>query len=99
MTFASMSISFIGTALYTTVIKYAAKELTGSAIGLVSFGGQIAGAVSPAVIGFVITLFDGSYDAASWFLIASALAGAIMALTIKNNIQEIKKDAPIKESI
>lgn len=43
MTFNAISIAFIGTSLYTMVIKYSAKELTGSVTGLVSFGGQISG--------------------------------------------------------
>ncbi|MDM5210723.1 MFS transporter [Peribacillus sp. NJ4] len=88
MTLNAFSIAFIGTSLYTMVIKYSAKELTGSVTGLVSFGGQISGGISPAVIGFVLTVFNGSYNAASWFLIAAALAGAITSLTIKNNVVE-----------
>ncbi|KQU22527.1 hypothetical protein ASG65_19995 [Bacillus sp. Leaf13] len=41
MTFNAISIAFIGTSLYTMVIKYSPKELTGSVTGLVSFGGNI----------------------------------------------------------
>lgn len=91
MTFNSISISFIGTSLYTMVIKYSGKELTGSVTGVVSFGGQIAGGISPVLIGFGLTIFNGSYTAASWFLIATALAGAIVALTINNNVKKQKR--------
>ncbi|WP_194841628.1 MFS transporter [Sporosarcina obsidiansis] len=83
-TFASISISFIGTGLFTIVLKYGPKELIGSVTGLVTFSGQIAGAVSPVVIGLIISLFNGSYDAAFWFLVASAILAAISSLTIKN---------------
>lgn len=98
MTFNAISIAFIGTSLYTMVIKYSPKELTGSVTGLVSFGGQIAGGISPVVIGFVLTLFNGSYNAASWFLITAAFAGAITSLTIKNNAKETKEDVLIEHS-
>ncbi|MFF5399605.1 MFS transporter [Peribacillus butanolivorans] len=98
MTFNAISIAFIGTSLYTMVIKYSPQELTGSVTGLVSFGGQIAGGVSPVVIGFVLTLFKGSYNAASWFLITAALAGAIAAITIKNKVKETKEDVLIEHS-
>ncbi|MFU2014976.1 MFS transporter [Peribacillus butanolivorans] len=98
MTFNAISIAFIGTSLYTMVIKYSPKELTGSVTGLVSFGGQIAGGISPVVIGFVLTLFKGSYNAASWFLITAALAGAIAAITIKNKVKETKEDVLIEHS-
>ncbi|MGE8018900.1 MFS transporter [Peribacillus frigoritolerans] len=98
MTFNAISIAFIGTSLYTIVIKYSSKELTGSITGLVSFGGQIAGGISPVVIGFILTLFNGSYNAASWFLITAALAGAISSLTIKNKVKETKEDVLIEQS-
>ncbi|MGE7765899.1 MFS transporter [Peribacillus sp. NPDC096540] len=98
MTFNAISIAFIGTSLYTMVIKYSPKELTGSVTGLVSFGGQIAGGISPVVIGFVLTLLNGSYDAASWFLITAAVAGAIPSLTIKNKDKETKEDVLIEHS-
>ncbi|MFE4239678.1 MFS transporter [Peribacillus butanolivorans] len=98
MTFNAISIAFIGTSLYTMVIKYSPNELTGSVTGLVSFGGQIAGGISPVVIGFVLTLFKGSYNAASWFLITAALAGAIASITIKNKVKETKEDVLIEHS-
>jgi MFS family permease len=92
LTLNSVALSFFGTVLYTIVIKYAPQELTGSASGLVTFAGQIAGAVSPVAIGFIITLFNGSYNAAFWFLVFAALAGVFVALSIKNHSKK-----PIKE--
>lgn len=95
----SVALSFFGTVLYTIVIKYAPKELTGSASGLVTFAGQIAGAVSPAAIGFIITLFKGSYNAAFWFLVIAALAGVFVALSIKNNSENRLKELENKTAI
>jgi MFS family permease len=98
LTCSTIAISFIGTTLYTLIIKYSAKDITGSAMGVVSFGASMAGVVSPAVIGFAIDLFNGSYVAASWFLILSALGGALIALTIKNNQQGTKTELSISKS-
>ncbi|MBE5107511.1 MFS transporter [Bacillus thuringiensis] len=83
-TLTAMSISFIGTTLLTIVLKYGPKELIGSVSGLVSFAGQVAGAISPAVIGLIISLFNGSYDAAFWFLVVSAFLAASVGFTINN---------------
>lgn len=98
LTFNAIAISFIGTALYTMIIKYSDQELSGSVTGFVSFGGQIAGGISPLVIGFILTVFNGSYTAVCWFLIVSALAGAVAALTITNKVKEAKKDMLIGHS-
>ncbi|TDL72435.1 MFS transporter [Rhodococcus qingshengii] len=92
LTLNSVALAFFGTVLYTIVIKYAPKELTGSASGLVTFAGQIAGAVSPVAIGVIISLFNGSYNAAFWFLVIAALVGSIVALSIKNHSEK-----PLKE--
>ncbi|MBY0597493.1 MFS transporter [Bacillus bingmayongensis] len=81
----AMAISFIGTTLLTIILKYGPKELIGSVTGVVSFVAQIAGAISPAVIGFIISLFNGSYDAAFWFLIVSAFLVTIAGFTINTN--------------
>ncbi|MGG1674979.1 MFS transporter [Neobacillus sp. NRS-1170] len=92
LTLNSIALSFFGTVLYTIIIKYSPKELTGSASGLVTFAGQIAGAVSPSAIGLIISLFKGSYNAAFWFLVISALLGTVIALSIKNNSAQPSKD-------
>jgi sugar phosphate permease len=92
LTLNSVALAFFGTVLYTIVIKYAPKELTGSASGLVTFAGQIAGAVSPLAIGVIISLFNGSYNAAFWFLVIAALVGSIVALSIKNHSEKSLKE-------
>ncbi|MBY0144345.1 MFS transporter [Neobacillus niacini] len=92
LTLNSVALAFFGTVLYTIVIKYAPKELTGSASGLVTFAGQIAGAVSPVAIGVIISLFNGSYNAAFWFLVIAALVGSIVALSIKNHSEKSLKE-------
>lgn len=90
LTLTTIGISFIGTTLFTIIIKYAPKEVTGSVTGLVTLTTQVAGAVSPIVIGLIISLFNGSFDAAFWFLSISALCGMIIGLTINNNRGAVK---------
>jgi sugar phosphate permease len=85
LTLSNISLAFIGPVFYTMVLKYGPRELVGSATGFVSLGGQIAGAISPAIMGFTIHFFEGSYYVASCFLIVSALVGVVAAFMIKNN--------------
>nr|WP_263327740.1 MFS transporter [Neobacillus sp. Marseille-Q6967] len=92
LTLNSVALSFFGTVLYTIIIKYSPKELTGSASGLVTFAGQIAGAVSPLAIGLIISMFNGSYNAAFWFLVIAALLGTFVAISIKNNSASQSKE-------
>ncbi|MCY8938939.1 MFS transporter [Peribacillus frigoritolerans] len=92
LTLNSVALSFFGTVLYTIIIKYSPKELTGSASGLVTFAGQIAGVVSPLALGLIISLFNDSYNAAFLFLVIIALLGTIVAVSIKNNQAQPAKE-------
>ncbi|WP_423801914.1 MFS transporter [Neobacillus sp. SAB-20_R2A] len=92
LTLNSIALSFFGTVLYTIIIKYSPKELTGSVSGVVTFAGQIAGAVSPTAIGLIISLFKGSYNAAFWFLVISALLAMVIVISIKNNASQSSKE-------
>ncbi len=98
-TLTAMSISFIGTTLLTIVLKYGPKEVIGSISGLVSFAGQVAGAISPAVIGLIISFFNGSYDAAFWFLVVSACFAAGVGFTLNNNNKTHSSRKQIKKAI
>lgn len=60
------------------------ESVSGSAVGMVNLGGQAAGFISPALIGFIITAFHGSYDAVFMFLIVAACCSAAVSLTIRH---------------
>jgi MFS family permease len=68
--------------IWSLPLKVLPTSVMGSAAGMVNFGGQVAGFISPMVMGFLITAFNGSYDAAFWFLILSSAISVIACLTL-----------------
>ena len=86
------SLTYVGLLMATTTImtlplKYFSNEVIGTTVGLINFGGQMAGAVSPAVIGFIITLFNGSYTGVFIFLMIMVLIPIIAAAKLQTNPQ------------
>ncbi|WP_019123982.1 MFS transporter [Brevibacillus massiliensis] len=70
--------------IWSLPLKILPTEVMGSASGMINFGGQVAGFVSPMVMGFLISTFNGSYDAAFWFLVLSAVISIIACMTLGN---------------
>ena len=73
--------SFVLAVVIALPTKILPQRLVGTGIGMVNFGGQIAGFVAPAVIGFLVSYY-GTYDAAFGFLIASTGVATLVSLTI-----------------
>jgi MFS family permease len=71
-------------AIWSLPLKILPVEIMGSAAGMINFGGQVAGFISPMVMGFLISASGGSYSAAFWFLIIAAVVSAITGLTLTN---------------
>lgn len=71
------------TTILTLPLKYFSHEIIGTATGIIYFGGQLAGAVSPYVMGLIITIFNGSYNAAFLFLIGMIVFAALLAFKLK----------------
>jgi len=65
-------------ALPTKVLK---DDQIGTGIGMVNFGGQSAGFVAPAVMGFIVS-GTGSFDAAFSFLVMMTAMAVVVAATI-----------------
>ncbi len=62
--------------------KILPQRLVGTGIGMVNFGGQLAGFVAPAVIGFLVAYYH-SFDAAFGFLIGSTIVATLVSLSIQ----------------
>jgi len=69
--------------IFALLASFILPDKFGSASGIVNFGGQIAGFVAPLAIGFLIDLFNGSYNAAFIFLIAAVALSFIVSLTLR----------------
>jgi sugar phosphate permease len=59
------------------------KTVMGTASALVTMGGQLAGLISPLVIGYLVQISGGSFNTAFMFLIAGTLLSIVIALTVR----------------
>lgn len=57
--------------------------IMGKASSIVNFGGQVAGIISPFIIGFLIEKSDGGYQSGFLFMVLSLIASAILTLFIQ----------------
>lgn len=65
------------------------KRSYGSSVGIVNFGGQLAGFLAPIIIGMIVEHF-GSYNSAFLFLVISAAFSFVISLTF--NATELKEN-------
>lgn len=69
-------------AFWGLVIDAIPPEIMGASSGTVNFGGQLAGFVSPILMGYLIDVNEGSFDMAFMLLIIAAVGSALVALTV-----------------
>lgn len=81
-TIITLIISFVIILLPSLILKNLPSSIAGTGMGLVNTGGQLAGFVTPLVIGFIVDAFKGSYNAAFWMLIVFAFVCAVALITI-----------------
>lgn len=68
--------------VFAVPLKNFPKHLIGTATGFINFGGQIAGIVAPSLIGIMVSLFHGSFNAAFWSLVIAALISVAVGTTL-----------------
>ncbi|CEH28750.1 Sugar phosphate permease [Aneurinibacillus migulanus] len=96
MTLCKMSMNLVESTVFVLPLKNLPEEFIGTGTGLINFGGQIGSTISPTVIGFLISMFNGSYNAAFWFLIALLTLSTIVGITLrsdKKSLESIKDKA------
>jgi sugar phosphate permease len=64
------------------------KTITGRGMAIVNTGGQIAGTVSPILIGFLVQITGGGFDATFRFMIAGTLVASLFVLLVRGKRQE-----------
>ncbi len=74
--------SFVLAVCIALPTKMLQAQLVGSGVGMVNLGGQLAGFISPLVIGFLVSAF-ANYDYAFAFLIGAALFSVVVSLFIR----------------
>lgn len=90
---AIMALSFFGQGMaaiiWSTVGDVAPKESLGLAGGVFSFAGNLAGIVTPIVIGFIVQL-TGSFVGAMVFISAVAAVGVLSLIFIVGDIHRLE---------
>ncbi|WP_075255752.1 MFS transporter [Herbaspirillum camelliae] len=76
--------SFVLATCIALPTKMLQAQLVGSGVGMVNLGGQLAGFISPLVIGFLVSAF-ANYDYAFSFLIGAAFFSVLVSLFIHTN--------------
>lgn len=77
------SLAFAGT--YALLAQLISKDEYGSAVGIVNFGGQLAGFLAPLIIGFMVSAFNGSFSVGFLFIVFAAAVAFVAALTISSS--------------
>ena len=73
--------SFVLATVIALPTKLLRNHQIGTGIGMINFGGQSAGFVAPAVMGFIVS-GTGSFDAAFGFLVVMTAIAVVVAATI-----------------
>ena len=80
--------SFVLATVIALPTKILADDQIGTGVGMVNFGGQGAGFVAPAVMGFLVT-GTGSFDAAFDFLLVMTALSVLVAATIRTRERQL----------
>ncbi len=92
LTVVTVSMSVASPAIFVLPLKYLKREQVASASGIAGFGQQFAGIVAPTMMGYMISLFKGSYFAVFGIVIATVLIAMVLAFTV-NTKQYLDSDA------
>jgi MFS family permease len=85
LTITTIAIGISSTAIFVIPLKYMKRESIGTATGILNFGQQLAGMFGPSIMGYMITIFDGSYTEVFIFVIFTIAISFIISLTINTN--------------
>ena len=87
-----LCLAYFGVGLLSVVLalplKYFPQNSMGSTIGIMYFGGQMAGTIAPTLIGYMLTIFNGSYNGAFTLLMGSLFISIIASFFLKLNSSE-----------
>ena len=77
-----MFVSFVISFIFTTPHRVVDERNVGTAFGLVNFGGQAAGIISPTIMGALINASGGSFNTSFVFLAIVCAIAALISLTL-----------------
>lgn len=81
-------VAFMASFIFTTPHLVVNQQNVGTAFGLVNFGGQAAGIISPTIMGYLINASGGSFKTSFIFLAIMCVIAAVIAITLPVNHQQ-----------
>lgn len=83
-TIVNLFISLVIVLLPAIILKQLPSQVTGTAMGIANTGGQLAGFVTPMLIGFLVDAFNGSFQVAFLMLVGFAIICIVSLLTLND---------------
>lgn len=71
------------------VLKIVTGSIAGSTSTLINMGGQVAGFISPVIMGYLVSAFHGSFNAVFYYLMGAAALCAVSALLIPKRTEDV----------
>ncbi len=71
------------------ILKIVTGAIAGSASTLINMGGQVAGFISPMIMGYLVYAFNGSFNAVFYYLMGVATLCALSALLIPRRTEDV----------
>ena len=87
-TFAGFFLWYAFGSLFALPMSAISKNITGRAMGFINTAGQIAGFLSPIIIGYLIQISGGSFDSCFMCLIGATIVSCLFAFTVKERKEE-----------
>jgi sugar phosphate permease len=90
MTLSGFFLSTAFGAFWALPMSTISKAITGRAMAIVNTGGQIAGSLSPLLIGYLVQLAGGGFDTTFRFMISGTILASLFALIVRTKREEPK---------
>ena len=90
---ATVAIAVTSPVIFTLALKYLPDEFVGTGSGIANLGQQLAGMLSPALFGYLITAFGGSYSAVFLCVVGAVVVALGAALTVHENVLAVPAQA------
>ncbi|MGA2991315.1 MAG: MFS transporter [Candidatus Korobacteraceae bacterium] len=87
-TLAGFFLSAMLAATWALPVSSVSKKITGRAIGIFNTGGQLAGLVSPTVIGYLVDISKGSFNSSFIFMISCLLVASLLTMTLRRPVNQ-----------
>ncbi len=87
-TLAGFFLSAMLAATWALPVSAVSKKITGRAVGIFNTGGQLAGLVSPTIIGYLVDASKGSFNSSFIFMISCLITASLLTLTLRAPVNQ-----------